>query len=145
MKKKTKIQILREVAKAYTREARAVVEGEAGGVHTYHCMYSTSGKSPEKGPTRCCGVGRFFDPEKAPDWIWSFRGAVATMSLELKEEGMSLTDVFKKEVAHIKRPSFWLDVQRLHDTHINWNDKGLNSSGKRQLECLIRKWGGNYE
>jgi hypothetical protein len=123
---KTKLDIINEVANNYNSANRSY-DGD--------CLYSITMEKPEKN-TPCCGVGRFFDPEKTPNFVWKFIGTIESLSKKIQ-----LINIFRDDVKHLSNDlEFWDDIQSFHDGHDFWNNSGLSDYGKTFYKELLGKY-----
>lgn len=119
---KTKIEIIKETVEYYSADVsrRSIFVTELG---LYKCMYnSPDGKQ--------CAFARCAEP------IDSKYESYSSDKL-LLEAGIK---ILKPEYRHIVNKSFWHALQRLHDKHSHWGDRGLTEAGKTYVKKLMDKY-----
>jgi hypothetical protein len=124
---KTKIEIIDIIAKSYTSDTRAVIDGASGA-----CKYLT-------GSGLKCGVGMFLT-EDAVKVAEGCMGNVGSLQVHLQTRGFEdLDSAFIKEVRG-HGFNFWGEMQGLHDYGSNWDSEGLSIEGKEEADLLRRKY-----
>lgn len=101
-------------------ERRSICEGV--------CVYR---KGVNGAPEANCAIGRYLRPE-CPEAVWKVDGPLAILN-----DHYPLKDILLPEVAHLPF-SFWLKLQRFHDSLLNWTASGPAPQGRLAAQDLIR-------
>ncbi len=109
----TMIQTLDETTTGYTSKTRAA--NRRG-----NCYYFKNGK--------CCAIGRCLeDPEKFAKWDC------------LVDRLPMLEKILKPEYRGYPL-AFWKALQSLHDQKHLWDEKGLSTDGKKQVDKIKKRF-----
>lgn len=115
------IQIMVNEIREYTNNTRGLYEL---GVDN-SCVY----RSPKNG--NMCIIGKHI-PENVPEEVWTYGDNVE----ELREQ---YPDIFNQGFFENMPICVLNGFQTLHDTDLNYDDKGLTDHGKRKVQEFIKE------
>lgn len=115
----TTLEIINETVEYYSKDTKRRAEvGRA-------CLYF------QESTGNMCAVGRCANNPKELNPAHFF-----------SQLGLSDEEIFKPEYRG-HSVEFWSDLQKLHDDNLNWDESGLSSIGKYQVETLKAKYSQN--
>ena len=114
----TKVEIINIAANHYNEKNR--------GRTNDGCRYITN-------DGRMCAVGMCMTDEALEDFKHHY-GDVFTVQAMIKSK--SIDNILKDEFRG-HSTSFWKELQRFHDTDMNWDDEGMSDSG-REFYCELK-------
>lgn len=123
----TTLEIINETVEYYSKDTSRRAATKQGAC--FYFQISTG---------NMCAVGRCaILPEELDNSLFTTANIFLFRKLEISDE-----ELFKPEYRG-HSVEFWIDLQRLHDNNLNWNESGLSPRGKEQVVILKAKYSQN--
>lgn len=98
-----------------------------------NCQYKTHDKVP-----KYCAVGKCLTKSGVKVTVDDNVGTVSDF-YDVESEKYTVEPFLKKKYKGHSE-DFWEDMQVLHDSEVNWDDKGITQIGKEALERLKKRY-----
>lgn len=131
MEKKSKAEIIKEIANHYNINNRSVNDNQSG---YQKCLYV--------GNNTCCAFSYMVKDENKEllmeyDHLYLEKGYSTSATVILTKHGF---DILKEEYCHDWDYIFYVELQSFHDDSSNFTYKGLSYRGEAKKDELIRKY-----